>query len=267
MGQYEDLITNVYDKLDRKQDYSKNEKYHEFFINNPDYIIITGDTIDNPKITKEKDKIKLLLKFFENIKKDTKIIIGLGNHDITTENDKLFFQNLNELENIFFLDNDKYEDNLIYISGITLPHNYYYNITKKESPEVLIEHLYRCDNLIKKLPKEKFKISLIHSPINLTNKQALNLLKEYDLILSGHTHNGMVPDLLEKLFKNNSGLIAPNKNLFPKIVKGKIEKNNLTIIINGGITKLSLSSAKILNKLNFIYNMSINKITVKKRGK
>ena len=36
----------------------------------------------------------------------------------------------------------------------------------------------------------------------------------------------------------------------------------ITIIITSGITKLSLYSAKILNKLNFVYNININKIII-----
>ena len=81
----------------------------------------------------------------------------------------------------------------------------------------------------------------------------------------------MVPDFLEFLFRDNMGIIAPNKQLFPLIAKGKIEKNIgkkiLTIIINGGYTKLSKKSGKILSNLNFLYNKSVNKILIKrKRG-
>ena len=113
---------------------------------------------------------------------------------------------------------------------------------------------------------------LIHSPIRITNQEVLKKLKDYDLLLSGHTHNGMVPDIMSKLFKTNQGIIAPNKKLFPSIARGKIERyignKKITIIITGGITKLSKKSGKILNKLNFVYNMSINKIIItKKRGK
>ena len=82
----------------------------------------------------------------------------------------------------------------------------------------------------------------------------------------------MVPDFLNKFFKKNNGIIAPNKKWFPEISRGKIEKmrkgKRITIIITGGITKLSLKSSKLLSKLNFIYNTSINKIIItKKRGK
>ncbi len=240
--------------------------------NNPDYIMISGDLIDEPKIIKNKYKIKELLQFLSNLSEITKIFISLGNHDIFSPEDLKFFNKLNELKNIYILDNDCYKDEFIYISGLTLPNNYYYNITHEESSEVLVKHLTNNRKIISKLPRELPKVILIHSPIKLTNKEVLNKLKEYDLILSGHTHNGMVPGILKSLFPKNKGLIAPNKTLFPEIAKGKIEVNQdnkkITIIINGAITKLSSKSSKILSKLNIVYPISINKIIItKKRGK
>lgn len=240
--------------------------------NNPDYIVITGDLIDEPSITKNKYKIKELITFLTELSKFTKILISLGNRDVFYENDKSFFQKLNGFTNIHVLDNDYYQDEFIYISGVTLPSNYYYNISYEESAEVLLEHLDKHKNLINKLPNKIPKVLLIHSPIKLIDDFVLNKLHEYDLLLSGHTHGGMVPDWLGFCFKKNQGIIAPNKKLFPDIARGKIQKmkgtRKITIIINEGITKLSLKSGKILHKLNFVYNTSINKIIItKERGK
>lgn len=254
---------------------TKNKKLNlikeEIYRNNPDYVLITGDTLDSPSIIKDKIKIKQLILFLTDIGNVTKVIISLGNHDIFTSNDYKFFKNLNELKNIYVLNNDSYVDEFIYISGFTLPNNYYYNITRCESTEILIEHLNKFKKLTTNLPVSIPKISLIHSPIKLCDKEVLTILNEYDLLLSGHTHAGMVPKLLSKLFKANQGIIAPNKEWFPDISRGKIEKNQInnkiTIIINGGITKLSESSAKILSKLNFIYNIDINKIVIKNNKK
>ena len=87
--------------------------------------------------------------------------------------------------------------------------------------------------------------------------------KEYDLVLSGHMHNGLILRILDKIIKNNYGLISPDKRFFAKNTRGKIKTKYYTIIITGGITKLSPSSTKILSKLNGLYPISINKITVK----
>lgn len=253
---------------DKKLDKIKEEIYK----NNPDYVVITGDTIDESSVVKDKVKIKKLLVFLTDIANIAKVIISLGNHDIFKNDDYKFFKNLNDLKNIYVLNNDSYIDESIYISGITLPTSYYYNITKHESKEILIEHLKKHKKITTNLPVFLPKVSLMHSPTKLPDKEVLTILREYDLLLSGHTHNGMVPKILNKFFKKNQGIIAPNKRLFPEIARGKIEINifnkKIIIIITGGITKLGEKSAKILSKLNFLYNIDINKIIItNKRGR
>ena len=243
----------------------------EIYKNNPDYILITGDIIDESSVIKDKQNLKKILLFLTALSKHSKVIISLGNHDIFKLDDYKFFENLNQLKNIYILNNECYIDEYIYISGFTLPTNYYYNITKRESKEILIEYLKRYKKLTNNLPAFLPKVGLIHSPIMLVNKEVSDILKEYDLLLSGHTHDGMVPKILSKFLKKNQGIIAPNKRLFPEIARGKIEKHlqnkKLTIIITGGITKLGEKSAKLLSKLNFIYNIDINKIIItNKRG-
>lgn len=244
----------------------------EIHKNNPDYILITGDILDEPIVSKDKINIKRLVVFLTELAKFSKVLISLGNHDVLRDSDFKFFKNLNDLKNIFILNNDNYIDESIYISGITLPTNYYYNMYKNESKEILMDELKKHKKLITNLPSYIPKVSMIHSPIRLVDKDIYSILNEYDLLLSGHMHNGMVPKILNKLFKDNYGLISPNKRLFPKTAKGKIEINNinkkLTIIITSGITKLGIKSSKILSKLNFVYNTDINKIIItNKKGK
>lgn len=229
----------------------------------PDYIFITGDLLDKPKITKNKEKIKLLVSWLNSLGNIAKVFISLGNHDIILEEDYKFFNKLNDINNIYVLNNQSYEDENVFISGFTLPTNYYYNIEKHEDEDALLETLQNKFNLVTNLPKKKYKVALIHSPILLSEKKVVEKLKEYDLILSGHMHNGLIPRILDKIIKNNYGLISPDKRFFAKNTRGKIKTKYYTIIITGGITKLSPSSTKILSKLNGLYPISINKITVK----
>ncbi len=236
----------------------------------PDYIMITGDLIDEPSITKN-NKIKELVSFLSNIAKTTKVMIAIGNHDVLSKNDYRFFNKLNDLYNIYVLNNTSYQDEFIYVTGFTLPNEFYYNINNAENKEVLSDFLNSHKELINKLPNDKPKILLMHSPITVSQNDILKILHEYDLILSGHTHNGMVPDILNFLFKGNVGIISPYKTFFPEVAKGKIEKDidnkKMTIIINGAYTKLSKKSGSVLSNLNFVYDKSVNKILVrKKRG-
>ena len=247
--------------LSRLYDYIKKQ--------NPNYIMITGDLLDTPKIVKD-NKINELLSFLKKIANVAPLLISIGNHDIIMEDDFIFFDELNKIKNVFVLNNESYEDDNIFVFGLTLPNNYYYNVTWQEPVEILLAVLNRQSNKWKK-EYSKPAILLVHSPIRLTNSDVLNVIKPFDLVLSGHTHNGMVPKLLYPIFPKNMGIVSPIEKLLPKIAKGKIieEINNkkITIIINGAITKLSKQSGKILSRLNFLYNSSVNKIIIKKEGK
>ncbi len=233
-----------------------------------DYIIITGDIVDSAVITYNLEKMKELVNFFHNIAKNNKVIISLGNHDIKLDCKK-FFNELSQIKNITVLDNENYFDKYLCISGLTLPSNFYYNKLDREPKKVFMKHLDKYSQLISDLPSDKLKIALIHSPMILVDNDILSKLANYDLILSGHMHDGMVPEFLKFVFGKNRGIISPYKRLFPKIARGKIVKKindkEITLIITGGVTKLSLVSAKWLSKLNFVYNVGMNRIIIKRK--
>lgn len=229
----------------------------------PNYIFISGDIVDNKNIVHNKIKIKELVTFLSNLSKIAKIIISLGNHDIISDSDLVFFNKLNDINNIYVLNNTYYEDECIYVTGHTLEHSYYYNITRYESLELLLKHLNENKKIITKLPKNKYKIALIHSPVLLNKNEVIDKLKEYDLILSGHMHNGMIPRIIDRLIKNNYGIISPGKHFNINPARGHIKTKYYNLIISGGITKLSLHSSKLLSKLNFVYPISINEIKIK----
>lgn len=230
------------------------------------YVMVTGDTIDNAEIIDNEDKIKELIVFLKKIAKDTKIIISIGNHD-TFKNCTTFFKKLDAIDNIHVLDNESYMDEFVYVVGFTLPNNYYYNDSHDESVEYLCDTLDKNKKLWENIPNNKVKIALIHSPIKLTEEVVIKKLANFDLILCGHTHDGVVPEFLKFLFKGNRGIISPLKKFFPRIAKGKIVKNindrELVIIICGGVTKLSPMNIKLFNILNFVYYIGVNRIIIK----
>ena len=84
----------------------------------------------------------------------------------------------------------------------------------------------------------------------------------FDLIFSGHMHNGMMLPFMERLFKGNWGIIDPNKKLFPKYCRNTLDINsNNNLVISGGITKLS-KSAKKFKRLNFVFPMEITIVNI-----
>ena len=79
----------------------------------------------------------------------------------------------------------------------------------------------------------------------------------------------MVPGFIGWMLPKNMGLISSTKRFFPKNARGRIDvtsgSHDTTIIINGAITKLSEISGKLMSKLDFLYNKSMNKIVIKKK--
>ena len=237
----------------------------------PNYICIPGDIIDNTNIIKDKEDI--VINFLKDISTNTKVIISLGNHDVCRlirdkkgkrwEYDKRddFFNKIRNIKNVYLLENEIYTDKDICFIGLSLSYEYY-KITG-ESINIL-EKEFNALNI--KIDKNKYNVLLCHSPHRLTNERIIKtkIMKDIDLILSGHMHNGMVHPIMELIWKGNKGIITPTKELFPKakVTRGIIKLNDKNLIISGGITKLSNSSAYIISPLNCLYPMNIEIINI-----
>lgn len=251
--------------------FSKRDLYKiERFLNKTlcDYVVLTGDTLDEPSITRNK-KINELVEFFKRISRDRKVIIGIGNHDIISLDDLDFFHGLQKIDNVFVLDNKNYQDEFVNITGLLIDNSYYYNVEYREPVNLLANAIDNQKELIDKISNDKVNILLLHSPINVPDKEIIKRLCNFDLILSGHTHGGMVPNWLGFLFGKNTGIVSPSKQLFPKVARGRMDilynKHVITLIINGAYTKLSRRSGAIFSNLNFLYNKSVNKIIIRKK--
>ena len=113
----------------------------------------------------------------------------------------------------------------------------------------------------------KFNILLAHSPKGLINnnliRKDLDYIKDMNLILCGHMHAGLRPIFLRN--KNgHSGLVGPYKTFFPKNAYGLYNNDNSSMIISGGITKLSDSSSGIIRMFNNLFSSEIELIHLKK---
>lgn len=225
-----------------------------------DYICIPGDTLDVPNINYD-----YLIKFFTKLSKISTVLISLGNHDIRIKITEYreyyyneFWDKINKIDNLYLLNNNSKNFKDVYFYGFTQSFNYYYEY-KNENPTIMKKEIKEngvCNNLPNKL-----NILLMHSPICLYDKEIKKELDKYDIILSGHMHNGVIPPIIDDLFDNNIGLVAPNKRVFPKYSRGIIKDKNL-LIISGGVTKLSRSTGKIFNLFNILFPISIEYIEI-----
>lgn len=261
------MINNIY-----KIDFNKNKKialfsdihlhksyslnildkvYNNLLKNKPDYICIPGDILDEGINIENKKVYEMLKKFITDISKICYVIISLGNHDISYR--KNFKTNvcinkyefLNEIDNVFVLNNSVLVIDNINFIGYNLPFEYF----SKRPYENYKKYMNDLDNKIN-ISNDNLNILLSHTPIYINNiLNSSNIMKKLNLVLSGHMHNGMMPILFEKL-KTNKGIISPYKKLFPKYARGyfikNIDNHKIHFVISGGIIKLK---NKLLNKV------------------
>lgn len=229
----------------------------------PDYICIPGDIIDEST-----DYDSNVYDFFEKLSKISKVIISLGNHDLSsfdkskmTYNDSKWYESLKKIKNLYVLNNEQVTFNNITFTGYTA--SFSEDNTFIDNP----------NNTLKDLKKLKFSVNeynilLCHSPQSILGSDALynnTFIKNQNLILCGHMHNGMVPPIIDKIFKSNTGIIAPSKKFFPKYSRGLIKFNNTTLIICKGITKLAKHSS-FLRPLKYLYPIEIEQILINKKN-
>ncbi|MBP3920321.1 MAG: metallophosphoesterase [Bacilli bacterium] len=227
---------------------------------NPNYICITGDLIDTYDVTK-KDNFKYFINWIKEISQIARLIIIQGNHEyIKKSTGKLemitnikWLKNL-ENDNIKILDNEIYTENNISFIGYEPGPEYYFKYKEKDQTKSNIKLSKIISNL-----NNNYNILLTHAPstiINKKNYKKINNIEKVNLILSGHTHGGLMPSFIP----GNLGLISPTRKLFPRKARGKIKINNTTLIINTGTMKLSEKSG--ITKYNDIFGMNIIEIDI-----
>ena len=239
------------------------------------YLFVCGDIIDSTNFLYKSNDLKTkYINWFKSIAKKVPIYIVLGNHDFVKLNDDKepsydfnedFFNSLSSISNVYVsCKKNYYELDDIIILMIESKWEYYYE--ENYSEKLLIDELNKNKKHLKQ-KNNKLKVLLIHSPINMKNEKVISLTKDYDIVLSGHMHGGIIPFNINRFIPGNRGLISPNKNLFPKYARGymksNINENVQHLIISGGITKLQECTG-ILRKFNFLFPMEIENINVYK---
>jgi len=220
-----------------------------------DYICLSGDNLDQAKVSEEDEFINFLIR----LSKIALVLVGIGNHDITIKHEYYknvkLFDKIKSIDNLIVLDNEYYIDSEIVFHGVTLPTKFYY--VDGENDNCFSKYVNKTN--IKPF-SDKYNILLMHTPISISRNSYLKDNK-FDLVLCGHVHGGLLPNFLKKLFKGR-GLINPQKELFAKNSYGIVKKYNSNIIISSGITKLSSVNPMFI--LKFLYAGEISVINIKK---
>lgn len=225
-----------------------------------DYLCISGDLLDTGKV----EDTDWILDWLESLGKLSKVIIGIGNHEQSSDAvkhdyafDKRLYTKMNKLKNVHVLDNDTYVDGNIRFIGVTLPLSYYYDY--KESFSYFIKFM---NNMFPEAYSNKFNILLCHTPLPFLNKKVISevpFLRGISLVLCGHMHGGLLPVPLWRL-GNGRGVIGPFHTVFPKGAYGVFKRDGLIIIVSSGITKIS--QVHKLSFLNFLFRKEITNISL-----
>lgn len=217
---------------------------------NPDYICILGDTCDQAKILDE----ELLISWLENLASICKVIMIYGNHDLVQYkthtphfNEKLF-NKIKNIKNLSLLDNELKAENGICFIGLKFGFDYYYKFGEKNE-----QFIKQYNEVVNKLDRNNYNILLTHSPIAITRDGVIRKLNDYkkiDLVLCGHMHGGLMPNILRPIFRTH-GLVSPDKHrLLIKNAYGNFKIENINFMVSSGITKLSsVSNMNVLDRL------------------
>jgi len=231
----------------------------------PDYIFFLGDLIDDSYYTKE--QLKELYDLVNRMTKLSKVILVLGNHDQFTRvrnkkwvdyYNESFVNDLKNL-NVKVLENESYQDDNLYVYGTKFSGDYYEN---REQLKEFIETITKAE-----FSSEQFNILLEHSPKHTFNGELISLLsnlKDVDLTLAGHYHNGCIPWYVDKFLPGNFGLMDPYLNLLPQNARGvkQITDTNTGIISAPLTTFTSISG---LNKIQPLFYPTEQDILIKKK--
>ena len=226
----------------------------------PDIIVITGDLIDTPKYTKQKEKENAnpigeeTILFCKRLAQTAPTYFVYGNHEMSLLDNpeknafKLSLQDVG----IKIINNQsevlEIEGNRINLLGVQDPSTLYKDTVyahKELSNQGKV--LVILDDLYQETDTSLFTLVLCHRP------EYFEMYTEYDmdLLLAGHAHGGQfrLPFIRE-------GLVAPGQGLFPKYTSGEYKSGEFTMIVSRGIGN-SIVPVRIFNTPEVV------KITVK----
>lgn len=237
---------------------------------NPNIICFVGDLVEDSRVFCDKRIKNIIIDFFRTLSLIAPVYVIRGNHDYLTKKDNkwenfssdCFFENLNNISNTHVLFNKTMNTSLsnVSISGQDLGVNTYkYYISYNESIEAYFN--YVSSNIVsmeENLDSNDFNILCTHSPINCFDRNFSN----YSLVISGHMHNGALPNFLDKILPGNFGFLYPGGKLFPRYARGivSLEEDAYGVICSPVTMSAEFSNIKLVKKL---YKPSVSYINVK----
>jgi len=186
------------------------------------YVIISGDLFNKNNYSNPK-KLNDIKTFLNIIKETHKVIISLGNHDLwNMDNDG--FKNFKSLEDedIFPIFNETcIIDNNRFTSFV--PDKTCYSYLKQDNQETVDKILDTYDSKFTVSENSKYIEHLVsHNPYHFNHNEVIDAIsKNYDLIETGHFHDGWIPT--SYLDKNYDTMLDKG---IQELVRNKVFKTN-----------------------------------------
>ena len=216
---------------------------HEEYVD-PDYIVITGDLIDSLDMLEDITERRIFYLFLRRLSMIAPTYMSLGNHDFYGKGNytiKQYKKDLLECSNICVLDNKNISLSDMNITGLSMKEK---ACNEKNAYKT---RLMAYRNILK-VEQNKLNILLTHSPKFNLDPDVYELISGFDLILSGHLHNGIVPGYLS-FIPGSTGLVGPFHEIFPANSRNTYKKSNYKVITTGAIrTFHTMSGFEVLNK-------------------
>ena len=121
-----------------------------------------------------------------------------------------------------------------------------------EDKSLMLQELKSLKQTVKSIPNDKLNFLMAHSPTYLKDKEITDELKEFDYFVSGHMHNGLVPPILNEIWKSSHGIISPSRILLADNCRNTLKFKDDKLIVNGQLTTFHESHG-FLSKFNFLY--------------
>lgn len=227
----------------------------------PDYILVPGDTMQSKSAS-----IKNINNLVKNLGSIAPTILSVGNHEQETVEEGIpldWFHNLEKYPHIYPLDNKSVVLNNIQFTGFN-PKLEVYLTKKKNRIDAFIENFKKA-----KLTPSKYtdwNIMLTHNPLFITREtlEKEPTLKDYDLFISGHTHNGCTPSFMEP-FLGHHGLLGPYFTLFPKNCRNITDIEKSKVFVSKGFRKFVTPEIKALYIMDNIYPKDVHQLVLKRK--
>lgn len=239
-----------------------------------DSVIIPGDIVNDVNDLADTEFKEQLQKELLSITKYKPTFVSLGNHDQMTHaedgiwipgNVDLLRETIEEIPNFHLISNgEKCNMNYLNISACSPGFDYYeskdHSKSERENSkdyQEIFDATYN-ENLFS---EDSFNILLTHEPqsiIKLSKENKGCIQPNTDLVISGHMHNGLLPNFMQPFMKNK-GLISPQMQLLPEYAQGVYQLKDTTFLINGPIN--TRVETPLINKL---YGPNASVVTLKK---